>query len=265
MKNSEPPKISKKPYPCGHCGNRAPMYVLSEIVERYDNDESDALNTCYFVFRCSSCGGVNVVSEHNFIDREYLEIRFPDLVTTNSDEYQEYEYAVESAKYIQEFRLYPSDRRTFQHVPAQVERSYRTALKLLRVEPLACAVFIGRTLEFLCKERKAAGKTLEKMLLDLKNRGEIPDRILEIASSLRFFRNIGAHADNEMNVSRRDAETLIALCEAILEYVYEAPAVLKAAQDKADALKTGREVKTTINTRLNPKRDILLDEPELND
>ncbi len=94
------------------------------------------------------------------------------------------------------------------------------------IEPLACVVFIGRTLEFMCKDRKATGKTLEKMLTDLRNRGEIPDRILDIANSLRFFRNIGAHADSTMEVSRKDAETLMALCEAILGYAILVPQII---------------------------------------
>jgi len=114
----------------------------------------------------------------------------------------------------------------------------------------------------MCKDRKATGKTLEKMLTDLRNRGEIPDRILDIANSLRFFRNIGAHADSTMEVSRKDAETLMALCEAILEYVYEAPALLEAAQEKADHLKSGTKPKTIINTTINTKRSISLDSPD---
>ena len=75
------------------------------------------------------------------------------------------------------------------------------------------------------------------MLKDLADRGELPSTILEMANKLRFFRNIGAHA-SDVDLSKEDAKVLKELCDAILEYVYEAPAMLKQVEDRISQLKS---------------------------
>ena len=264
MSINEQKKVSEKAYPCGHCSNKALMYIISEGREQHSYEESDLDYTDTYVLKCPTCNQYNVIGVTHYIDRDYMDFKTTDMegLAPSSMEYQyEHAMAYENAVYIKEYYLYPINRRIFRNLPEDVEKSYKTARKLLNIESLACAVFIGRTLEFLCKDRKATGKTLEKMLGSLKDRGEIPDRILDIANSLRFFRNIGALADSEMDITKRDAETLMTLCEAILEYVYEAPALLQAAQEKADHLKNGTKPKSTINLNrtVNTKRSIFLD------
>jgi len=224
--------VSDKPFVCGHCGNKAVMYVICEGSEKFNVEDLDLIYIKTIALKCASCDDYNIIQEMEFINRTYLEF----LEQTSPSEQDASIYERATRKQMQ--YLYPMARRKFMYVPDDVAKSYQIALKLLPIEPIACAVFIGRTLEFMCKERSANGKTLEKMLVNLRDRGDIPDRILDIANSLRFFRNISAHAVSNIEVSYNDVESLIALCEAILEYVYEAPAILQQAQDKANELKS---------------------------
>lgn len=127
--------------------------------------------------------------------------------------------------------LYPSNRK-FRYLPTKVQRSYDAAMKIMPIDPNSFAVLIGRTLEFMCQDRQAKGKILSTMLNDLATRGEIPKLVVDIANSLRLFRNIGAHA-SDIDISRNDAEIMKDLCGTILEYVYEAPSVLQNLQKRS--------------------------------
>ncbi len=84
------------------------------------------------------------------------------------------------------------------------------------------------------------------MLNDLANRGEIPKLLIDMAHSLRYFRNIGAHA-SEIELDSRDAAILKDLCDTILEYVYEAPRKLKNVQDQINNMKTRTSSSQTGN------------------
>ena len=92
------------------------------------------------VLLCSSCDEVNVLQHTGRTADEYVAC---------VDPYDE-------ETWVQPFSmeyLYPSTGSKFTHLPTSVSRSYEIALRLLPLEPIAFAVFAGRTLEFLCKDR----------------------------------------------------------------------------------------------------------------
>lgn len=78
------------------------------------------------------------------------------------------------------------------------------------------------------------------MLKDLAKREGLPEVLVEMAHRLRFFRNIGAHAD-EIEITRQDALALRDLCDAILEYVYEAPEKLRKVTERINELKSNEK------------------------
>ena len=127
--------------------------------------------------------------------------------------------------------LYLKSELLLQHVPPDVAESFEEATRLLRNHPIACAVFVGRTLEFLCKDRMAKGKTLDGMLRNLAEKGEMPKSLLEMALNLKDFRNLGAHA-TKLKLSHEDADLLLQICEVILEYVYESSQMLEAVRKR---------------------------------
>jgi hypothetical protein len=48
-------KVSKKAYLCGHCANKALMYVICEGRELYNDPENDRVRTDIYVLKCPSC------------------------------------------------------------------------------------------------------------------------------------------------------------------------------------------------------------------
>jgi hypothetical protein len=60
---------------------------------------------------------------------------------------------------------------------------------------------------------------LQNELAELKTQGVIDSRLFDWATALRQERNIGAHAAEE-DVSKQNAEDVLAFTVAIFEYVY---------------------------------------------
>jgi hypothetical protein len=132
--------------------------------------------------------------------------------------------------------LYPLNERAILGLPDKVTRAYEAALKVRRIDANAYAVLIGRVLDFVCEDRKAKGKNLFEKIQDLSSRGDIPQRLADIANSLRKIRNVGAHADLGQ-LSDRERPLLDDLCRAILEYVYGAPYLADRAEAALDSLR----------------------------
>jgi hypothetical protein len=87
-----------------------------------------------------------------------------------------------------------------------------------------------------CHDRQASQGTLDKMLQDLANKGEIPQNLVQVASDLRNFGNIGAHAGSG-DIRDEEIPIVKALINAILEYVYSAPHLAALATQKLDEIK----------------------------
>ena len=168
----------------------------------------------YQVLLCPSCNTVNVIktsydSEGSIPINEYEE---------------DYEITV---GYL--FPLIKSG--NFKNLPSIVEKSYAIATKLRKIEPIASAVFSRKSLEAICVDQKATGKGLYNLINNLAQKGLIPELLKEAAHSVRLLGNEGAH-ELDAEVSADDAETLLALCDAIISYVYEAPQLVQRIQER---------------------------------
>lgn len=153
------------------------MQILAKV-NASDSEDVRPYTTIVFyhiwhLYRCQTCGKVVLI--HEFGDSE------------DELEFEDGEGGVEILHEGLTETLYPPKRKVFRHVPADVAESYDVATKLLRIEPVACAVFVGRILEFLCKDRKAKGRSLDQLLKDLAVKGEMPKSFLEMALSLKDF------------------------------------------------------------------------------
>lgn len=115
------------------------------------------------------------------------------------------------------------------NLPETIEKKYMAALKVQDIEPSACAVLVGRTLEAVCNYEKATGKTLSDKVNNLVSSDRIPRTLAEMAHQLRQIRNFGAH-DAEEEVTEEDVPIILDFLEAILEYLYVAPAKIAAVQ-----------------------------------
>lgn len=93
---------------------------------------------------------------------------------------------------------------------------------------------IRKTIEAVCKEEGAKKDNLEKMLDQLADEGRLPRPLAEMGDQLRARGNLGAHP-NDVEVSAEDVPVIEEFIEAILEYMYRAPAKIAAAQASLDA------------------------------
>ncbi len=129
--------------------------------------------------------------------------------------------------------LYPVDKLPLSNLPGAIEKAYMAALKV-RYEPNACAVLVGRTLEVVCAHEHVPGRVLAERLKNLANSGRIPQTLAEMAQQLRLLRNLGAHDDDNDEVTEEDVPIILDFLEAILEYLYVAPAKIAAVQARLD-------------------------------
>jgi hypothetical protein len=87
-----------------------------------------------------------------------------------------------------------------------------------------------------CNEEGADGKALFGKLDDLARKNRTPEMLAEAAHQLRRLGNLGGH-DEDVAVVAEDVPMIEDLADAILEYLYRAPA-------KLAALRQGFETRT---------------------
>ena len=195
---------------CGHCGfagdldQKVQTTVRSEPI--IDNDGQDiglTYDTVVSVSVCPRCHKLTLESYDwsDFIDPPDVQIE----------------------------TLYPAPP-SYDGIPDAVAREYRRAQRV-RSEPVFYAVGIRRTLEALCAERGVQGGTLYDRLERLAASGGLPETFAEMATVLRKLGNLGAHV-GEDEIREEDAPVLGEFADAILEYLYRAPA--KVASVKAE-------------------------------
>lgn len=224
MSNEYSPVIT-----CGHCGNRGPMRILTKHTESDEIKASDIekavtdygtfdvdygfsidFGVTYELLQCCACNKETLrkISWH--------------------DGYNPDQWLLDV--------LYPQSESLKNSLPEAVEKSYRAALRIKNIDTNAFAVLLGRALDLVCIDRQASGESLFERIKDLASRGEIPDKLTTMAHQLRQLRNIGAHADLG-DLTKDEIPVLQSLCEAILEYVYQAPALVERVARRIEELK----------------------------
>jgi len=123
--------------------------------------------------------------------------------------------------------------RSYEGLPESVARAYEACLKVQAVEPNAYAVLIGRLLEMVAVEEGVQGHRLVDQLRALADSGRIPPTLAEMADQLRQIRNLGAHAQAG-DVSEADVSVIADFADAIIEYLYRAPAKIAAVRTRLE-------------------------------
>jgi hypothetical protein len=212
-------KLTEKKYKCGHCGIDALMFIVCEgehtITENYKSLGALWFTDFYQLLLCPSCNSVNAIKTS--YDSE-------NTIPVDEDEEEYYGVVVEY--------LFPSIKSgNFKNLPSLVEKSYAIAIKLKRLEPIASVIFSRKSLEAICVDQKATGRDLKDRIDNLAQKGAIPTLLQNAAHSVRLLGNEGAH-ELDAEVSVDDAETLLALCDAIIGYVYEAPQLIHRIEER---------------------------------
>ena len=161
---------------CNHCGNYAELDIVADYY-RSTNPTDDNSEEYYYtrleegyryeLLLCLSCKEVTL---WKYFDAEYLD---PEEIKVET--------------------LYPLTRSKLLGLPYRIQHAYKISLKVRAIDTNAYAVLLGRILEMVCEDRQAEGKDLQKKLENLSAKGEIPNRLVTVAHSLRQLRNVGAH------------------------------------------------------------------------
>lgn len=128
--------------------------------------------------------------------------------------------------------------RSLEGLPENVSQAYDACLKVQRVDSNAYAVLVGRLLEVIAVEEGFGGRRLVDQLRQLADQGKIPPTLAEMADQLRQIRNLGAHAQAG-EVSQSDVPVIADFADAIVEYLYRAPAKVQALKARLDQQKKG--------------------------
>ena len=192
---------------CPHCGNLAPQklsFIQKCLSDSYSTD-GDLIGKrdtpeAYYISTCETCGGVLLYYDFGDCFGEN-DFHHADLVWPNSD-------------------------LPLKGIPKTVSSCYSEAVRIKRIAPNAFAVQIRRSLEALCDDRGAKEGPLQKRLLELVSKGEMPSILAEMTDVLRLLGNIGAHATDQA-IKPGHVYMIDEFFRTIVEYVYVAPKKLK--------------------------------------
>lgn len=190
---------------CSHCNIQTEVRTVSECQANYRTaasnplDEADALYNfdIYYVCLCRRCSSPFLIRESytgvpaEFESKSSEEVLFP------------------SASRLPLDGISPALKRTYE----QALQCYGASL----FEP--CVLMCRRTLEAICHELGAGGRTLQAKLDTLAKGGLIDGRLREWAHGIRAVGNEAAH-DFVADISNEDARDVLDFTEAILMYVF---------------------------------------------
>jgi len=189
---------------CPHCGNKTATTLLKLHIDSIQPiDDIPDIFDQYGIFKCPACKGILFVKHTMCIDN-------------NENEYFCKEKMV----------LYPSFPFYFDNVfvPTKIAQAIETAHRVRRIDVELCFLSLRATLERICKEKGAIGKTLEEMVKDLIKREILPGMFQDLCDVIRKYGNKAAHGDE---VKESDIDNVIRYVIIIIDYLYSLPQSVK--------------------------------------
>ncbi|NPV74653.1 MAG: hypothetical protein HPY89_12970 [Pelotomaculum sp.] len=211
---------------CGHCGRKGLMRLLAEYSER---DVETLKSPCgYLVKESPRPWGVG------YCLSLCLSCERPTL--TRIDWHEDcapgdYAYTV----------LYPREGSILKYLPGRAGELYLAALKAGEAGRCNFAGLLAGALDFICTSCGASGNSLLEKIEDLAEKGKIPERLASLAGRLALLK--GSACFDGGRFAEEEAAVLKSLCEAVLEYLYRAPALVERVAAGIAGLKAkGREI-----------------------
>jgi hypothetical protein len=119
------------------------------------------------------------------------------------------------------------------HLPADVERYYRDAIRVLEAGvPDAAAVQLRKTLEAAAAHHKVTTGTLVERIRKLIEAGLITTDFAKVLDHVRVVGNVGAHASDE-HVDEEAARRALRFTTQVLRNLFEIPEELRAIDEEA--------------------------------
>ncbi|MCP2245742.1 protein of unknown function (DUF4145) [Lentzea aerocolonigenes] len=120
--------------------------------------------------------------------------------------------------------LYPQAR-DMSSVPESVKKQYDKARRVRSIDSEFYVLGLRRTLEAVCAEQGVPKGLLVNRLKKLAEDAKLPGAFTDMADYLREVGNVGAH-QSDVEVTPADVDAARDFTDAILEYLYVAPARL---------------------------------------
>jgi hypothetical protein len=203
---------------CPRCRAKVAAEEAGSAERRYfDEENHEPFAERLLIGKCPACG--TLLAAHS------TQTHFADI----DSEYDIWSNAL---------RVYPKPPKGFSsyRIPKSVSTSLEQAeIALSGGGHIAACVMFGRALEAVCRdklftpeEKKAAkdGTSTKRLMLadgikQLRGKNIIDDRLYDWSQQLHAFRNVAAHPDDDVSISREDADDLQAFAYAIIEYIYD--------------------------------------------
>jgi Domain of unknown function (DUF4145) len=210
---------SSEPLLCLHCGNETVLEVKANFIDKDHEFEYHpeyrqeipifTYYSQYTLYKCPVCSKVTLRN-----------IESCDAESDHTGKPIAYENI-----------LYPVKTGDLSFLPEKINKAFESALKTKNVDKVMCAIGLRRTLEMLCNDKGAQGRSLYHKLQDLSDKAIIP-KVLDAASHLiRSLGNSAAHAE-DVEFDIQTINDLIRFTRIILEYVYVIPKELNMIQSK---------------------------------
>lgn len=199
---------------CPHCNTYTKFYPKYTIIVQQPDDETEASERDFHSLAACECC-------EDIIYLRCVEYDF------DPDWYFGYQYHHPQSSFIHS----PTD------LPSTVFTSFSEAHKCLLAEAyLATAVMCRRTIEALLHDRGVDKKLtlaagLQKVAKDLT----LHESMVKVADIVRFIGNIGAHADEENQITKDQAQEIYRLTDRLIEMIYVIPLKIQQMKDKIDA------------------------------
>lgn len=151
----------------------------------------------YGLWQCSTCDGVSLylMTEDDWVGDP--DLSYFDMATI----------------------VYPDEKKFEGSVPDAVRKSYVEAKKVMKVSADAFAVLARRTLEQICEDQNAKGRSLKERIRNLADKEVIPKNLAGMADALRSLGNMGAHTV-DFEFGWEEVNALDDFLVAVIEYVY---------------------------------------------
>lgn len=195
---------------CPSCERAVVAEVRGESAWPYRDEDQNFTSQRHAVFlRCTSC--------HN----PFLGVAFADYINQYGWDWGDPQI------------VYPAVRDELDPaVPEPIAQSFKQACACLRARLWTpTSIMCRRTLDGLCSDLHAPGRSLFEKLRSLRDQGSIDGRLFEWADALREAGNGAAHNVN-VNVSKEDASDLIDFTRAILEHVFTHSEAFRRFQER---------------------------------
>jgi Domain of unknown function (DUF4145) len=110
------------------------------------------------------------------------------------------------------------------NIPTEVKEALEEAIQCHAQECYtAAAIMVRKTLEELCRERKATGKDLKARIADLGSKVVLPQELLDGLDDLRLLGNDAAHIESRVfnDIGKDEVEVGVEFAKEVLKAVYQ--------------------------------------------